>query len=339
MTAVIMFVMVPRAAVSAGRIREVLDTEPTDRRPAARRSAPHPPRRRSSSATSSSATRAPRSRSSAHISFDGRPGRDDGDRRLHRQRQVHAHQPDAALLRRDRRRGARRRRRRPRAGPPGPVAADRHRSRRRRSCSAAPIASNLRYGDEEATDEELWHALDDRAGPRVRGRDAGAGSRRRSPRAARTSRAASASGSRSPARSSSEPDVYVFDDSFSALDFRTDARLRAALGRELGDATVIIVAQRVGTILHADRIVVLDDGRGRRHRHPRRADADLRDLPRDRPVPGHRGGGRMSGPTPAARRRARRRAGRRPAARWASAAAGRPAPAAPARAAARGTWR
>ncbi len=94
------------------------------------------------------------------------------------------------------------------------------------------------------------------------------------------------------------PDIYVFDDSFSALDFRTDARLRAALGRELGEATVIIVAQRVGTILHADRIVVLDDGRGRRHRHPRRAHADLRDLPRDRPVPGHRGGGRMSGATP-----------------------------------------
>ena len=56
------------------------------------------------------------------------------------------------------------------------------------------------------------------------------------------------------------PDIFVFDDSFSALDFRTDARLRAALARELDDATVIIVAQRVGTILHADRIVVLDDG-------------------------------------------------------------------------------
>jgi ATP-binding cassette subfamily B protein len=56
------------------------------------------------------------------------------------------------------------------------------------------------------------------------------------------------------------PEIYVFDDSFSALDFRTDARLRAALQRELADATVIIVAQRVGTILHADRIVVLEDG-------------------------------------------------------------------------------
>jgi ATP-binding cassette subfamily B protein len=57
------------------------------------------------------------------------------------------------------------------------------------------------------------------------------------------------------------PDVYVFDDSFSALDFATDARLRAALKRETSDATVIIVSQRIGTIMHADRIVVLDDGR------------------------------------------------------------------------------
>ena len=55
--------------------------------------------------------------------------------------------------------------------------------------------------------------------------------------------------------------IYIFDDSFSALDFATDARLRAALERELGDATVIIVAQRVGTILNADRIIVMDDGR------------------------------------------------------------------------------
>ncbi|HEY7130625.1 MAG TPA: ATP-binding cassette domain-containing protein, partial [Candidatus Limnocylindrales bacterium] len=54
--------------------------------------------------------------------------------------------------------------------------------------------------------------------------------------------------------------IYIFDDSFSALDFATDARLRAALDRELGDATVIIVAQRVGTILNADQIIVMDDG-------------------------------------------------------------------------------
>ena len=54
--------------------------------------------------------------------------------------------------------------------------------------------------------------------------------------------------------------INIFDDSFSALDFTTDARLRAALKAEMGDATVIIVAQRVGTIMHADRIVVLEDG-------------------------------------------------------------------------------
>jgi ATP-binding cassette subfamily B protein len=58
-----------------------------------------------------------------------------------------------------------------------------------------------------------------------------------------------------------KPDVYVFDDSFSALDFVTDARLRAALKTETVNATVFVVAQRISTILNADRIVVLDDGR------------------------------------------------------------------------------
>jgi ATP-binding cassette subfamily B protein len=57
------------------------------------------------------------------------------------------------------------------------------------------------------------------------------------------------------------PEIYVFDDSFSALDFKTDSRLRAALKREITDATVLIVAQRVSTIMDADRIVVLDAGK------------------------------------------------------------------------------
>lgn len=57
------------------------------------------------------------------------------------------------------------------------------------------------------------------------------------------------------------PSIYVFDDSFSALDFKTDAKLRAAMRSETTDATVIIVAQRVSTVMDADRIVVLDDGR------------------------------------------------------------------------------
>ena len=58
-----------------------------------------------------------------------------------------------------------------------------------------------------------------------------------------------------------KPDVYVFDDSFSALDFATDAKLRAALRSETGNATVFVVAQRISTVINADRIVVLDDGR------------------------------------------------------------------------------
>ena len=56
------------------------------------------------------------------------------------------------------------------------------------------------------------------------------------------------------------PEIYLFDDSFSALDFATDAALRAALRPETRDATVVVVAQRVSTIRYADRIVVLDDG-------------------------------------------------------------------------------
>jgi ATP-binding cassette subfamily B protein len=58
-----------------------------------------------------------------------------------------------------------------------------------------------------------------------------------------------------------KPDVYVFDDSFSALDYATDARLRAALRNEVAHATVFVVAQRISTVINADRIVVLDNGR------------------------------------------------------------------------------
>lgn len=57
-----------------------------------------------------------------------------------------------------------------------------------------------------------------------------------------------------------KPEIYVFDDSFSALDFKTDAKLRAALKKETIDATVIIVAQRVSTVMDADRIIVLEEG-------------------------------------------------------------------------------
>jgi ATP-binding cassette subfamily B protein len=58
-----------------------------------------------------------------------------------------------------------------------------------------------------------------------------------------------------------KPEIYVFDDTFSALDFKTDAKLRAALKGETRESTVLIVAQRVSTVMDADQIIVLDEGR------------------------------------------------------------------------------
>jgi ATP-binding cassette subfamily B protein len=122
------------------------------------------------------------------------------------------------------------------------------------------VASNLRYGDEDATDEQLWHALEVAQGRDfVREMDGGleapiaqggtnvsGGQRQRLAIARALVKRAG---------------ILIFDDSFSALDFGTDARLRAALERELGWTTRLIVAQRVGTILKADRILVMDEGR------------------------------------------------------------------------------
>jgi ATP-binding cassette subfamily B protein len=122
------------------------------------------------------------------------------------------------------------------------------------------IGSNLRYGRPDATDEELWHALEvaqarefveelpDRLdSPIAQGGSNVSGGQRQRLAIARVLVC--------------RPEVYLFDDSFSALDYATDAALRAALTRETADATVVIVAQRVSTIRDADRIVVLDEGR------------------------------------------------------------------------------
>ena len=121
------------------------------------------------------------------------------------------------------------------------------------------VRSNLLHGKPDATDDELWRALEiAQADGFVRampegldapivqgGTNVSGGQRQRLAIARAVVR---------------RPEIYLFDDSFSALDLATDARLRAALGRELGGATVIIVAQRVGTIMNADRIVVVDHG-------------------------------------------------------------------------------
>jgi ATP-binding cassette subfamily B protein len=130
------------------------------------------------------------------------------------------------------------------------------------------VASNLRVGRSDASDEDLWAALEvAQAADFVRALPEGinepvdqggvnfsGGQRQRLAIARAIVR---------------HPDVYVFDDSFSALDYATDARLRAALRQRTSRATVIVVAQRVATIMHADRIVVLDGGRlvgaGRHH--------------------------------------------------------------------------
>ncbi len=122
------------------------------------------------------------------------------------------------------------------------------------------VASNLRYGNPDATDEELWRALETaQARDFVEAMEGGL----EAPIAQGGSNVSGGQRQRlAIARALVlKPSVYLFDDSFSALDYATDARLRAALTDETGEATVVIVAQRVSTIRGADRIVVLDEGR------------------------------------------------------------------------------
>ncbi|MFE7846498.1 ABC transporter ATP-binding protein [Microbacterium sp. NPDC057407] len=122
------------------------------------------------------------------------------------------------------------------------------------------IASNLRYGDAEASDDDLWRALDlaqardfvealpeGLEAPIAQGGTNVSGGQRQRLAIARAL--------------VKRPEIYIFDDSFSALDLRTDASLRRALDTRLPDATRIVVAQRVSTIRHADQIIVLDHGR------------------------------------------------------------------------------
>jgi ATP-binding cassette subfamily B multidrug efflux pump len=122
------------------------------------------------------------------------------------------------------------------------------------------VASNLRYGKPDATDEEMWEALeiaqardfvegmlDGLDSPISQGGTNVSGGQRQRLQIARAL--------------VKKPEIYVFDDSFSALDLATDARLRRALRPITTDSTVIIVAQRVSTIAHADSILVLEDGR------------------------------------------------------------------------------
>ncbi|WP_243064084.1 ABC transporter ATP-binding protein [Humibacter sp. RRB41] len=122
------------------------------------------------------------------------------------------------------------------------------------------VASNLRFGREESTDAELWHALEIAQGSDFVAQMEGGLDARISQGGTNVS-----GGQRQRLAIARaivhNPQILVFDDSFSALDLSTDARLRQALWRELPEVTKIVVAQRVSTITDADRIVVLDDGK------------------------------------------------------------------------------
>jgi ATP-binding cassette subfamily B protein len=256
MTAVLMLVVVPRAAVSGGRIREVLDTRPSIEDP----SDPITPQQRGHLELRGVTFGYPGAEEPVlrDVSFEARPGETTaivGSTGSGKSTLVNllprlydvtggAVLVDGVDVREVDRQDL--------WGRIGMVP-------QKAYLFSGTVASNLRYGDEQASDEDLWRALEiaqarDFVSEMPEGLDAPIAQGGTNVSGGQRQRLAIA---RALVR---RPDIYVFDDSFSALDFRTDARLRAALARELDDATVIIVAQRVGTILHADRIVVLENG-------------------------------------------------------------------------------
>ncbi len=128
------------------------------------------------------------------------------------------------------------------------------------SLMSGTIAHNIRYGKDDATDGEIWKALEiAQGGDFVSETEGGL-------EGAVAQDGTNFSGGQKQRLSIAralvrKPEVYIFDDSFSALDFKTDAKLRRALMKEIGNATVFIVAQRVSTVMNADNILVLDEGR------------------------------------------------------------------------------
>ena len=216
--------------------------------------------------------------------------RDERHHRGHGQWQDDAAQSDPALLRRHRGQRARQRRRRARSGlrrcsgahigivPAGVLPLQRNRGEQPalRARATPPTRSSGALSRSPRPATSSWRCP--------------ARSTRRSTRVARTSRAANASASPSRGPSSNDPSVYLFDDCFSALTPRPTRACAPRSNPSTGDATVVIVAQRVSTIMHADQIIVLeDDGRIVGIGHARGAARRVRRLPRDRRLPARRG--------------------------------------------------
>ena len=260
LTAVIMFILVPRAAVSAGRVREVLDTVPTVRDPDVP-IIPSPAERHGVVEFRDVEFRYPGAQEPVlhAISFTAEPGKttaivgSTGSGKttlINLLPRLYDVTGGAVLL-------------------DGVDVRQMNRDDLWHEIGFVPqkaflfhgsVADNVRYGAENATDDEVWRALDIAQGRDfVEAMDGGL-------EAPITQGGANLSGGQRQRLAIARAlvrraQISVFDDSFSALDFRTDALLRAALERELHGTTVIIVAQRVGTILNADRIIVLDAGR------------------------------------------------------------------------------
>jgi ATP-binding cassette subfamily B protein len=257
MMATVMFIMVPRAAVSSGRVQEVLRTEPSVRDPEIPVA---PPRGAGVIEFRDVEFRYPGAEEPVlrGVSFTARPGETTaivGSTGSGKSTLVNLltrfydvtggavllDGVDVRQLRRD-----------DLWSRIGVVA-------QRALLFSGTVASNLRFGRESATDDELWRALDIAQAGFVRdmpgaldapisqgGTNVSGGQRQRLAIARALVK---------------RPDVYIFDDSFSALDVKTDAQLRAALRREVARETVLVVAQRVATIMQAERIIVLDAGR------------------------------------------------------------------------------
>jgi ATP-binding cassette subfamily B protein len=260
LTAVFMFILIPRGAVSAGRIREVLDTEPLIQEPQ-RPITPSDPDRRGEVTFEGVEFRYPGAEHPVlrEISFRAGPGgttaivgsTGSGKSTLINliprfydatSGSVHVDGVDVREMELEdlwQRIGI---------------------VPQKAFLFSGTVASNLRFGDENATDDELWQALDiAQAKEFVEEMEGGLD-------APITQGGSNLSGGQRQRLAIAralvkKAGVYIFDDSFSALDFGTDARLRAALARDLGWATILIVAQRVGTIMQADRIIVMDGGR------------------------------------------------------------------------------